>query len=79
MTSDDRATLAPLQPHRIRTVLPEAWMFYEAELASGTAKGLGDIKFDFARRHCDLAYFAYDNNGMAFTFEEHKKRFGLDN
>jgi hypothetical protein len=67
------------KPHRIRTVLPEAWMFYEAELASGTAKGLGDIKFDFARRHCDLAYFAYDNNGMAFTFEEHKKRFGLDN
>jgi hypothetical protein len=64
--------------HRIRTVLPEAWMFYEAELASGTAKGMGDIKFDFARRHCDFAYFAYDNNGMAFSYEEHKQRFGLD-
>jgi hypothetical protein len=65
--------------HRIRTVLPEAWMFYEAELASGTAKGRGEIKFDFARRHCDFAYFAYDNNGMAFSYEEAKRRYGLDN
>jgi hypothetical protein len=64
--------------HRIRTVLPEAWMFYKAELASGTAKGMGEIKFDFAWRHCAIAYFAYDNNGMAFSYEEHKKRFGLD-
>jgi hypothetical protein len=66
------------QEHRIRTVLPEAWMFYEAELASGTAKGMGEIKFDFARRHCDFAYFAYDNNGMALSYAEHKQRFGLD-
>jgi hypothetical protein len=67
------------EEHQIRTVLPKAWMFYEAELDSGTAKGIGYIKFDFARRHCDFAYFAYDNNGMAFSYEEHKKRFGLDN
>ncbi len=67
------------EAHRIRMVLPEAWMFYESELASGTAKGIGDIKFDFARRHCDLAHFAFDNNGMAFTYEEAKQRFGLDN
>jgi hypothetical protein len=64
--------------HRIRMVVPEAWMFYEAESASGTAKGIGDIKFDFAKRNSELAYFAYDNNGMAFTYDEAKQRFGLD-
>jgi hypothetical protein len=63
----------------IRTVLPEGWVFYEAEVGSGTVKGFGDIKFDFSNRHSSLAHFAYDNNGMAYSYEEHKKRFGLDN
>ncbi len=62
----------------IRTVLLEGWVFYEAEVASGTVKGLGDIKFDFSQRHSSLAYFAYDHNGMAFTYEEAKRRYGLD-
>ena len=64
--------------HRLRTVLPEGWTFYEAEVASGTAKGLGKIKFDFAQRHSSLAYFAFDNNGMALSYAEVKRRFGLD-
>jgi hypothetical protein len=80
-----RATTVPIRnpvtdkEHRIRTVLPEGWTFYEAEVASGTSKGIGEIKFDFAQRHSSLAYFAFDNNGMAFTYDEAKRRFGLDN
>jgi hypothetical protein len=65
--------------HHIRTVLPEGWTFYEAEVASGTVKGIGDLKFDFSQRHSSLAYFAFDNNGMAYSYEEAKQRFGLDN
>jgi hypothetical protein len=65
--------------HHIRTVLPEGWTFYEAEVASGTVKGVGDLKFDFSKRHSSLAYFAFDNNGMAYSYDEAKQRFGLDN
>lgn len=65
--------------HHIRTVLPEGWVFYEAEVAAGTVKGIGDIKFDLAQRHSSLAYFAFDNNGMAYSYDEAKLRFGLDN
>jgi len=63
----------------IRTVLPEGWTFYEAEVASGKMKGIGDLKFDYSQRHSSLAYFAFDNNGMAFSYEEAKQRYGLDN
>jgi hypothetical protein len=63
---------------RIRTVLPEGWVFYEAEGGSGSAKGIGDIKFDYTQRHSSLAYFAFDNNGMAFNYDEADRRFGLD-
>ena len=63
---------------RIRTVLPEGWVFYEAEVGSGTAKGIGDIKFDFSQQHSSLAYFAFDNNGMAHSYEEAGERYGLD-
>lgn len=63
---------------RVRTVLPEGWTFYEAEVGSGTAKSISDIKFDFAQRHSSLAYFAFNNNGMAYSYEEAKKRYGLD-
>jgi hypothetical protein len=79
-----RASTVPIRnpvtdkEHRIRTVLPEGWVFYEAEVAAGTMKGLGEIKFDLAQRHSSLAYFAFDNNGMAFTYDEAKGRYGLD-
>jgi hypothetical protein len=62
--------------HRILTVLPDGWTFYEAEGASGTAKGLGKIRFDYAFRHSSLARFAFNNNGMAHSFAESRKRFG---
>ena len=64
---------------QIRTVLPNGWMFYEAEIASGTSKSISDIKFDQSQHHSSLAYFAYDNGGMALTYEESKERYGLDN
>ncbi len=62
----------------IRTVLPEGWVFYEGGVGSGTAKGMGDIKFDHSRGHSSLAYFAFDNDGMACSYEEAKARYGLD-
>jgi hypothetical protein len=64
---------------QIRTVLPDGWVFYEAENGSGTAKGFGDIKFDYAQRHSSLAYFAFNNDGMAYSYEDAKAKYGLDN
>ncbi len=61
------------EEHQIRTVLPDGWVFYEAEVGAGTAKGIGDIKFDFSQGHSSLAYYAWDNNGMALTYDEFKK------
>lgn len=63
---------------QIRTVLPKGWVFYEAEVGSGVGKGIGDIKFDYAQRHSSLAYFAFNNGGMAYSYDEAKKRYGLD-
>jgi len=63
----------------IRTVLPDGWTFYEAEVASGDVKSIGSIKVDFAKRHSSLAHFAFNNNGMAFSYEEAKEKYGLDN
>lgn len=62
--------------HRILTVLPEGWTFYEAEVGSGTAKGTGPIKFDYAKRHSSLAPFAFNNQGMAYSYDEAKRQFG---
>ncbi len=63
------------EEHRIVTLLPKAWWMYEAENASGTAKGVGDIKFDYAKRHCSLSNFALNQNGMAYTYEESRARY----
>lgn len=63
----------------IRTVLPNGWVFYEAEVGSGTAKATGDIKFDYSQRHSSLATFAFNNDGMAHSYLEAKEMYGLDN
>ena len=55
-------------------MLPEGFTFYEAEVGSGNAKGIGDIKFDFAKRHSSLAWYEWDNNGMALTYEQFKQQ-----
>jgi hypothetical protein len=63
----------------IRTVLPDGWVFYEAEVASGSVKSIGDIRVDHSQRHSSLGFFAFNNNGMAYSYEETLKNKALDN
>ena len=60
---------------RIITVLPNGWMFHEAENASGFAKSMGAIKFDLNGRHSSLAHIAWNQNGMLYTYDEYKRKF----
>jgi hypothetical protein len=62
--------------HRMVTVLPDGWVFHEAENASGFAKGIGAIKFDLNRRHSSLAHIAWNQNGLVHTYDEYKRKFG---
>jgi len=62
----------------VRTVLPKGWTFYEAEVASGTVKSIGANRIDHSQRHSSLAYFAFNNNGMAYSYEEMMKNKSLD-
>ena len=64
------------EEHRILTVLPDGWVFYEAEVGSGAVKGTGAIKFDYSQRHSSLGYYAWDNNGMAQTYKEFRQQQG---
>jgi hypothetical protein len=74
-----RAETAPIrnpvtdEEHRMLTVLPDGWTFYEAEVGSGSAKGIGDIKFDYSQRHSSLARFAFNNDGMAYGYDEFRR------
>jgi hypothetical protein len=61
---------------RMMAVLPEGWVFHEAENASGFAKGLGAIKFDLKGRHSSLAHIAWNQNGLLHTYDEYKRKFG---
>ncbi len=65
------------EEHRMITVLPEGWVFHEAESAAGFAKGLGEIKFDLTQRHSSLAYVAWDRNGMSLDLDQSRQRFPL--
>jgi hypothetical protein len=62
--------------HRMVTVLPDGWVFHEAENASGFAKGMGAIKFDLNRRHSSLAHVAWNQNGLVHIYDEYKQKFG---
>jgi len=64
------------EEHRVLTVLPNGWMFHEAEGAAGFAKGIGAIKFDLNRRHSSLANVAWDPNGLVHSHDEYKLKFG---
>jgi hypothetical protein len=64
------------QEERIILVLPNGWVFHEAENASGFASGLGAIKFDLNRRHSSLAHIAWNQNGLVHTYDEYKQKFG---
>ncbi len=65
------------EEHRMLTILPDGWMYYEHDNVSGDAKGIGDIKFDMTSRNANLARFAYNNNGLAYSYEEHRQKFGI--
>ena len=77
-----RATSEPIrnpvtnEEHRMLTVLPNGWVFHEAESAAGFAKGIGAIKFDLNRRHSSLANVAWDPNGLVHSYDEYKQKFG---
>jgi hypothetical protein len=64
------------EEHRILTVLPNGWVFHEAESAAGFAKGLGAIKFDLNRRHSSLAHVAWNQNGLVHSYDEYKQKYG---
>ncbi len=59
------------------TVLPNGWVFREAENAAGFAKGLGELKFDLSDRHSSLAYFAWNQNGMVLDLEQTRAKYTL--
>jgi hypothetical protein len=61
--------------HRMLTVLPEGWVFHEAESASGFAKGVGAIKFDLSRRHSSLANVAWNQDGLLYSYDAYKRKF----
>ncbi len=60
---------------RVMLVLPEGWVFHEAENASGFAKGLGAIKFDLSRRHSSLSHIAWNQDGLLYSYDSYKRRF----
>lgn len=63
--------------HRILTVLPDGWVFHEAEGAAGFAKSVGELKFNLNHRHSSLAYIAWGPNGLKYDLDESRKRFPL--
>lgn len=63
--------------HRMVTVLPDGWVFHEGEVGSGFAKSLGELKFDLSARHSSLAYFAWNQDGMALDLKESRARYPL--
>ena len=63
------------EDHRILTVLPNGWVFHEAEGAAGFAKGQGAIKFDLNRRHSSLAHVAWNQDGVLYSYDAYKRRF----
>jgi hypothetical protein len=61
---------------QILTVLPDGWVFHEAENASGFAKSMSDLKFDLSQRHSSLANVVWDQNGLAHSYDEYKIAYG---
>lgn len=65
------------EEHRILTVLPDGWVFHEAEGASGTAKSTGEIKFDLNASHSSLAYVGWGPNGLKYDLSESRAQHPL--
>ncbi len=62
--------------HHMTTVLPQGWVFHEAENGAGFAKGTGPIRFDLNRRHSSLAHVAWGPKGLVHSYSEYKQTFG---
>lgn len=62
--------------HQMLTVLPNGWVFHEAENVAGHIKGTGAIKFDLNRRHSSMANVAWGPNGLVHSYDEYKQKFG---
>jgi hypothetical protein len=62
--------------HQIITVLPNGWVFHEAENVAGFAKSTDLIRFDLNRRHSSMAHVAWNPNGLVHTYKEYKQKFG---
>jgi len=65
------------QEHRMITVLPNGWVFHEAESAAGYAKSTGDLKFDLNQSHSSLAYVAWGPDGLKYDLDETRERYPL--
>jgi hypothetical protein len=62
--------------HRMMTVLPDGWVFHEAENVAGFAKSLGPIRFDLNRRHSSMANVAWGPQGLVHSYDEYKHTYG---
>lgn len=62
--------------HQIITVVPNGWVFHEAENVAGFAKATGPINFDLNRRHSSMAHVAWGPNGLVHSYNEYKQKFG---
>jgi hypothetical protein len=65
------------EKHRILTVLPDGWVFHEAEGAAGFAKSVGELKFDLNQSHSSVAYVAWGPIGLKYSLDEARERFPL--
>jgi len=65
------------EEHRILTVLPNGWVFHEAEGAAGFAKSLGELKFDLNRAHSSMAHVAWGPKGLKYDLAESRARHPL--
>jgi len=48
----------------------------QSEAAASVAQQLGTIKFDLKGRHSSLAHVAWNQNGLAYKYDEYKQKFG---
>lgn len=64
------------EEHQMITVLPNGWVFHEAENVAGFAKGMGPIKYDLNRRHSSMAHVAWGPGGLVHSYDEYKQKFG---
>jgi hypothetical protein len=53
------------ESHRIRVNIPDGFEYFEAEIASATVAGMGEIKFDHTDSHSSLAEVTFTQSGLA--------------